>query len=687
MPVTAQLHDGRTLEFPDGTDPAVVQATVKKVLAAPPAQPQPQPNPDKPTGSTLAEIPRQLGLTARHSLEGVLSLGQILGAPLDVMGLDGAGQNAGELVANWLNLPKPQNKTERVVATATKTLAPAGAFVKAGQAVSKVPGVVGEGGGLLARNPGAQIESAGGAGLLGGHVREEGGGPGAEFTAALAGGLLTPAAGAGLRTAAANTANTVKRAATPANFNIQVDLAIDQVVRHAGTTLEELPNHVRNSIREDVAAAMRKGDNLNADALRRLVDYRLVGATPRNANLTLDPVALTRQKNLAKVGANSEDPAAHLLARAEHENNATLIQRLNETGADAPDPMTAAGTIIGALDRKNTVAKGAIDSLYAKARDTAGRSANLDHVHFTNAASDALDQALLGGKLPGDVRNHLNRIAKGEMPLTVDVAEQLKTNIASLQRASGDVAERMALGKVREALDNTPLLDGQGQGAIDAFTQARRANAGWMSVVDKTPALKAVREGIEPDKFVSKFIVGSGDDASVSSLTALRDAIKFSPDASAAVRGQIAAHLKTKALGVAQDEVGNFSQSGYNKALTQIGERKLALFFSPEEVAKLKAIGRVASYEQFQPRGSAVNNSNSGALTLAGFFDRLGNSPLLSKIPVVGPLTQEPIRNISIGIRAKQATNVPAGLLVNQPRRPLSLGVSPAVGLLAIPRE
>lgn len=32
MTVTAQLADGRTLEFPDGTDPAVVQATVKKVI-------------------------------------------------------------------------------------------------------------------------------------------------------------------------------------------------------------------------------------------------------------------------------------------------------------------------------------------------------------------------------------------------------------------------------------------------------------------------------------------------------------------------------------------------------------------------------------------------------------------------------------------------------------------------------
>lgn len=41
MALTAELADGRRLEFPDGTDPAVVQATVKKVIASSaPAAPQ-----------------------------------------------------------------------------------------------------------------------------------------------------------------------------------------------------------------------------------------------------------------------------------------------------------------------------------------------------------------------------------------------------------------------------------------------------------------------------------------------------------------------------------------------------------------------------------------------------------------------------------------------------------------------
>lgn len=41
MPITAELHDGRTLEFPDGTDPAIVQATVKKTLGIASVAPTP----------------------------------------------------------------------------------------------------------------------------------------------------------------------------------------------------------------------------------------------------------------------------------------------------------------------------------------------------------------------------------------------------------------------------------------------------------------------------------------------------------------------------------------------------------------------------------------------------------------------------------------------------------------------
>lgn len=43
MTITAQLADGRTLEFPDGTDPAVIQTTVKRLVSSRPAEAAPDP--------------------------------------------------------------------------------------------------------------------------------------------------------------------------------------------------------------------------------------------------------------------------------------------------------------------------------------------------------------------------------------------------------------------------------------------------------------------------------------------------------------------------------------------------------------------------------------------------------------------------------------------------------------------
>ena len=41
MAIEAQLADGRILEFPDGTDPAVIQSTVKRLVTGSKAAPKP----------------------------------------------------------------------------------------------------------------------------------------------------------------------------------------------------------------------------------------------------------------------------------------------------------------------------------------------------------------------------------------------------------------------------------------------------------------------------------------------------------------------------------------------------------------------------------------------------------------------------------------------------------------------
>ncbi|MFZ4874993.1 hypothetical protein ACL9RI_07905 [Janthinobacterium sp. Mn2066] len=674
----------------------------RKLAAYIQSMPADTPAPSKPFGQQLndniADIPRQVGLTARYGIEGAGAALNMLATPFRV-GLNSllpkqqtlpglvAGAARRDTVqpvnfkglADAIGLPEPRNALERVVGDTSRTMAggmvPIAAMNRLAQGATGVTKGIAQ---TLSANPLQQLVSAGSAGAAGGYVRETGGSETSQMLSSLAAGVAAPLAMNKL----AQVSGVVGRMTRPQTLApTQIDKHIDSALQPSGMTLAELPAGVQARIRKDVSDAINISGSVTPMAVRRLADYRLTGATPTAAGLTDNPAVITQQRNLAKLGINSKDAAAQALGQAENANNKVLIGGLNDLGAGTPDTAIAGGRrVMGALSGRNDAAKSAIDARYAAARATDGRSAALDPHAFSNRANDALDEALLGGKLPADVRSLLNKAASGQMPLTVDTAEQFKTRIGDLQRSSIDASERKALGLVRQALDDTPLLDGQGQGAIDAFNRARSLNRAWMGIVEKTPALQAVRDGIEPDKFVQQFIVGGGAKASAADLAALRQSVKSSPDALKAVREQIAAHLKTKALNGAADEVGNMSQSAYNKALNAIGDEKLAMFFSKPELDQLRAIGRVASYEQAQPRGGAINNSNSAA-AIGNILDRIAGSSLLSKVPF-GKSLQEPVQNIAVGFKSSAAMNVPKVLAGNALQRaaghPVGLVMSPA---------
>jgi len=650
---------------------------------------------DKPFGQQLNEaisdIPRQVGLTARYGIEGVGSVADMVATPfraaVNAVAPDDmqAHTGTGSRLADALGLPKPANGRERIIGEGARMMAagavPIGAASKIADVSSGSTNAIAR---LLSANPVQQIASAGASGTAGEYTKETGGDGISQLAASLGAGVATPLAINKIGQAASATGKFARSLipASPAQAQQeaqQIDIRITQALQPAGMTLKDLPENVRNSIRQDVASALKTDGVLSPDAVRRLADYRLTGATPTAGTLTLDPATVSQQKNLQKIGINSKDASAQELGRVENANNRQLINGLNELGANTGDTPIAGGRkVMEALEGRNNAAQSAINDRYNQARAANGRSATLDPSHFTQTASDLLDYNLLGGKIPADVRNRLNAIAKGDHPLTVDTAEQLKTQIAALQRASSDGAERKALGLVRQALEETPLIDGQGAVAQQAFDRARRLNRAWMNIVDKTPALQAVRDGMEPDKFVQTFVVGNGGKANVADLSALHRSVRGNEQAMVAVRSQITSHLKKQALNGAADEVGNFSQSSYNKALNAIGDEKLRLFFTPEQVAQMKAIGRVASYEQFQPKGSAVNNSNTAGAAIANVLDRLGGSSLLSKIPF-GNALQQPAQNIAVGIKARNALNVPksiAGTKTHQ--KPAGLLMSPA---------
>lgn len=697
---------------------AYAQANYTKAGGSPKAAPQ------APAQRSMPEVlGRQVGLTARHALEGGAQLldlpGGLIRAGLGAMGMqsDLPSESAGK-ISDWLGLPKPETSTERMVGAATRGVA--GAALPAGLAAQAARGTTGTAQGILtslAANPAAQLGGGAGSGAASEAARQAGYNENGQLLAGVAGGVAGGAIGNTAMKAAGRIGEALARplgveplpGISPRKMDdVQLSALLRNRLSLTGGDWDAIPKRVQASLMADV----RKGNDLgalDARALQRLADFRALEVTPTRGTVTLDPVQITREMNLAKMGANSADGGLQRLARVQNQNNARLIDVMNESGANRGDPFRAGQQAIGAIQGRDADMASRVTSLYQQARDTSGRAADLDRVAFSTRVSELLDDAMVGGALPKDVESMVNWIANNAkpqgmhgsipMPFNVDIAEQLKTRIATLQRNTSDGSARHALGLVRQALDETPLMSAPtvnpgnlpsvpgtvppspmqlGQESINAFNQARNAarqRFGWQ---ESARPIEAALNGAQPDKFVENFVIrGSVADASAVARNAPTEEVKTA----------ILAHLKDKALGGAADEVGKFSQSAYNKALNQIGDRKLSLFFTPEEVSQLRTVGRVASYVQAQPSGSAVNNSNSGALMVGKGIDLL--TGISSKIPLLN-IDQQVDALVNVG-RTAQALQAQKGLLAPQmPEHGLLSNVGRGAtmgGLLAIPKD
>lgn len=713
-----RLPDGTIIKnVPEGTTKADLAAKLKSNGMAVPAewlQSTPQPAPSKSAvqqiGDELRQIPRQLGLTARYGIEGVARAADIVGEPVRhlvsnpvarLFGWPESHVSIGDIgtnLANSFGLPSPNTPQERVVADASRMVAGSmGMGVAAAKAAVKAANpVVKAVASQMAAKPGVQAVGAATSGASGGAVREAGGNELEQFGASLLGGVAGGLTADKLTSAAKVAGNAITRAFTPkATELVRADQQIALTLERSGIDWSAVPERIKQGMREDAAAALSNGQPLSADALRRLLVFRRAGVTPTVGQLTQDPGQITREMNLAKSGANSTDPALQRLPSLQNQNTRTLIDRLDEAGAaNAPDSMGAGVAGIGSLRSVVDRQTRAIGDSYRAARDTQGRSLPLEGGTFTRQANELLDQANVGSFLPPDIAKKMNAIAAGEYPLTVDVAEQLKTSLGNLARNSSDGNVRTAVRLVRQALDDTPLQVAEkinpgnlpvapgsippstaqaGQQSIDAFNAARRANREWMQRVEGNPALSAVVDGIEPDQFVQRFVIGKG--ATASDVRSLR--AELDPQAAQQMRDHLVRYLRDKATG-GDTDVTKFSGKAYRDALRDL-DAKLPAFFTQEEIQHLQDIGNAAKYMQAQPAGSAVNNSNSGALVIGKGLDMLDRAA--GYVPLGG---KDVIRGVIQGMQQRQVM-APQNALQTAVQAKSGMRINPLLAVTASP--
>jgi hypothetical protein len=469
-------------------------------------------------------------------------------------------------------------------------------------------------------------------------------------TGAIAGAALAPPlemvirGATGMINVGARTVQAIRERLTRATDQ-EIDAAIQQALDlySPGIRLADMAADIQTSLR---ARVRQQGDlsNLQPREVARVADMSAVGVTPTRARATRDPVLWSQEENLRRMGANSDDPALQQLSRTRQADNAALIERINALGAEGATPEYAAGArILTALRQADEDASARIGVLYREARDmTGGRAAGIDLPSFQQRFNAALDAEQLQNFVPDRIRGILNRLRgsgmpqnpAADIPLTVDTAQQLDKILSIAQRATNDGNERAAIGIIRRELANAPIENGLGEQAMRAYTRARDAARRRFQWLEQNPALAAAVDGAQPDRFVREFIIEGSNTAA--ELAQLRRAITADPEAFSMIRQQIVAHLKNRALNQATDEAGIFSHTAFRKALNAIGEEKLRVFFSPQEIAQLRQLERAATWMQKAPAGDATNYSNSGALLAAqanNLFQRIAMNPAWNFIP------------------------------------------------------
>jgi len=665
----------------------------------------------------ISAIPRQLGLAARYGIEGPARAVGIVSNPLAFIQSKMTGQpvmpagDLGSFVADKLGLPSPETTTERVVGEGARMMTGIGGQAGVASRVAELASPVVKGAaGLLAQSPGTQLAGAAGGGLLGQYAAETGGGPVSQAGAALAGSF--GASGAALLAGKLySSAGALVNSLRGAKGGIeQIDKRLGAILKPNGINLSDLPNDIRNQLAKEIEKSAITGAKLDPAVIRRIADYGVVGANPTMGSVTLDPVRITAERNLAKFGANSGDPRLQQLARNQRANDIQLTESINTLGAGrASDKVSAGATMMDALRGKDIPRKAAVDAAYKAVRDSQGRYANIDVPAFSKMANDSLDENMLGSALPGQAKQLLNDVSSGKIPLNVNTMVQLDKRLSGIGNdafRTGNSEGALAVRKVRDALNNAPVDAGAGQQAKVLYENARKLAAERFKSIDENPAMKAALDGADPDKFVQQYIIGSGKDASVRHTGSLaRDLrnpvhvpkgntlpvtqevaaqLRQVPEALQSAKTQILLYLKNKALNGAADEVANFSPSAYNKALGAIGDQKLSLFFNKSDLSKIKAIGRVAAYEKFQPSGSAVNNSNTGA-AFYKLLEKIGSSSIASRIPFGQSVLIDPARNWSAQHAAKDALNVYGSVALPRPSQTGSFPVAPLLmpGLLS----
>jgi len=432
----------------------------------------------------------------------------------------------------------------------------------------------------------------------------------------------------------------------------------------AATDKSTILNQALQNATPELKAELQKlkPEEVNLPVLERHIeaDSLPVPIKLSEGQATRDPHIFSEEMNSR--GKNKE------LATRYNEQNAQLVENIDAIKENASPNVYGTNhvengqSLIDAYLDIDKQRLANIDSKYEALRQAAGGDFPIDGVAFADNALNSLKKNLKTEFLPDSIMRQVNAFKRGE-PMTFEQFEAMRTNLASEMRKAdraGDGNAEFALGKVREALEDLPLVGETAELKILA-DDARSAAKERFDTLDADKAYKSAINGkVAPDDFIQKFVInGKKNDID----TMVRHLGEDSQAREVMAAG-VVNWLKSKA-GILPDGSGAFSQKGFNKALSSI-DPKILNIVGPEVNAQLQALGKTARNIQERPAGGYVNESNtfvSGLAEKAKSGAEIGlNYTLGGGVVPVGTMARTAVHNVKEAVKVKQALKPGAGV-------------------------
>ncbi len=377
---------------------------------------------------------------------------------------------------------------------------------------------------------------------------------------------------------------------------------------------------------------------------------------------TGDVVQLSNEQNLR--GSQPE------LAYRLNEQNQLLVDNLQaRRERAAPDVFTtktieSSQAIIDAYKALDDARNVEIGAAYKALEDANGGQFPVDGQAIARNADALLAKKLKTNFVPPEIAADLKRFRDGE-PMTFEQFEALRTNLAAEARKAaraGDGNREYAVGLIRQAMEDLPLK-GEAAALKPVADKARDLAKARFDALKKDPAYKAaVDDSVPADKYFNKFVI-NGINKHINTMidTLGRDSLGHQ-------------HIKAGTINYLTDKAGiidgkgNFSQANYNKAIEHLDKvNNFGVIFDPESQLKLRTLGNVAAYTQFQPRGMFANNSNTLVAFLANKAEQGGNLIGLGKFGIpAGTIVRQKIQAGKEKRFAKEALRPGAGSTLDE---------------------